>query len=296
MKLKKGMLIALVVMAILTIGAVSASEDIVSDDLTVSNEAGNVQLSLENDENDVMSEGNSSVVDEDDEENPYYIFVNEDEIITDSENEDYDENAMVAGIILPNDTEDGHLDVFTDDDVEIYSLIVRAVGEGDWQIDENGNLKSHIFLKDLDLTNVHDGDRVNFIFFDENGDKVDEYATSRTIEITESYIKFSGENSDEGDDEEDEPIVSIFVDTSKDYPTSGDGDESLITVLSQNGEEYHVAIFSSKKFFFDKNLTDFENICYPLSHILYLPSHILKLTTNLNGGYYEQNEKARMDR
>jgi hypothetical protein len=49
MKLKKGMLIALVVMAILTIGAVSASEDIVSDDLTVSNEAGDVQLSLEND-------------------------------------------------------------------------------------------------------------------------------------------------------------------------------------------------------------------------------------------------------
>jgi hypothetical protein len=226
MKLKKGMLIALVVMAILTIGAVSASEDIVSDDLTVSNEAGDVQLSLENDENDVVSEGNSSVVvDEDDEENPYYIFVNEDEIITDSENEDYDENAMVAGIILPNDTEDGHLDVFTDDDVEIYSLIVRAVGEGDWQIDENGNLKSHIFLKDLDLTNVNDGDRVNFIFFDENGDKVDEYATSRTIEITESYIKFSGENSDEGDDEEDGPIVSIFADTSKDYPTSGDGDE-----------------------------------------------------------------------
>ena len=261
MKLKKGMLIALVVMAILTIGAVSASEDIVSDDLTVSNEAGDVQLSLENDENDVVSEGNSSVVvDEDDEENPYYIFVNEDEIITDSENEDYDENAMVAGIILPNDTEDGHLDVFTDDDVEIYSLIVRAVGEGDWQIDENGNLKSHIFLKDLDLTNVNDGDRVNFIFFDENGDKVDEYATSRTIEITESYIKFSGENSDEGDDEEDGPIVSIFADTSKDYPTSGDGDESLITVYAQNGEEYHVAIFSSKKFFFDKNLTDFENI------------------------------------
>jgi len=260
MKLKKGMLIALVVMAILTIGAVSASEDSVSDDLTVSNEAGDVQLSLENDENDVVSEGNSSVVDEDDEENPYYIFVNEDEIITDSENEDYDENAMVAGIILPNDTEDGHLDVFTDDDVEIYSLIVRAVGEGDWQIDENGNLKSHIFLKDLDLTNVHDGDRVNFIFFDENGDKVDEYATSRTIEITESYIKFSGENSDEGDDEEDGPIVSIFADTSKDYPTSGDGDESLITVYAQNGEEYHVAIFSSKKFFFDKNLTDFENI------------------------------------
>nr|WP_295162535.1 hypothetical protein [uncultured Methanobrevibacter sp.] len=403
MKYKKIMLVALVLLAILTLGAVSASEDIVSDDLAISAEAADNQLSLENDVNDVLSDENSTNFEDNDDEgdNSYFLYVTDnDEIITDSESEDYDENAIIGGIILLPNTEDGHLDIFTDDDVEIYSLIVRAVGEGDWHIDENGNLKSHIFLKDLNLTNVNDGDRVNFIYFDENGDKVDDYTCSRTIEIAESYIKFIDENSDdggddaedgviinvldgdqkefdlnndleetfafisvsdelqgfiriytydeeedewniffekslseitnqeadeenegftvysislsdfdekltevleercfeigfwndeddridnraynieyyddggsvkfwenngddEGDDEEDGPIVSIFVDTSKDYPTSGDGDESLITVYAQNGEEYHVAIFSSKKFFFDKNLTDFENI------------------------------------
>ncbi len=64
------------------------------------------------------------------------------------------------------------------------------------------------------------------------------------------------------DDDEEENGLSIYVDTQKDYSTdenSPDADDAFITVYAQDGTGYHVAVFSSKKIFFDKNLTDFEN-------------------------------------
>ncbi len=220
MKNKKIFLLSLILLAILLIGAVSASEDVASEDTSISvsddvisedtvavsdEGAPVVDLDSANDEDDSSQSVDDEIIlgegDDEDENNPYYTFVNDERIITDTDDDDYDDEAIVAGIILPPDTEDGHLDIFTDDDVEIARLDVEAAGEGPWHIDENGNLKAHVYLRDLDLTDVNDGDNVNFLFFGADGRKVDEYSTSRTIEITDSYIRFIDENSDDEEDE-----------------------------------------------------------------------------------------------
>ena len=282
------MLIAVLLLAILTLGAVSASEDISSDDsaLTVYGDALSEDTLAVNDEeadidespvldsasaNDgddsIQSVDDEIILGEDDDEeesNPYYLFVITDErIITDADDEDYDNEAIVAGIILPPDTEDGHLDIFTDDDVEIARLDVGAAGEGPWHIDENGNLKAHVFLNDLDLTNVNDGDNVHFLFFDADGETVDDYSTSRKIEITDSYIRFYVEDGDDDEwDGDDGVIIYVPQGDEEDFNLDDDLDKpfAFVSVIDDMQGIIKIYVYDDEEdeefIFFEGSLSD----------------------------------------
>ena len=282
MKNKKLFLASLVLLAILAIGAVSASEDIADDtsvtsvsedgisedSLTVSEEGADIEEApvlnspSTNDGDDSIESINDEIIlgeddGEGDEESPYYIYVEDNkEFITDTDDDNYVGDAIVAGIILPNDTEDGHMDVFTDDDVELARIGVEAAGEGSWHIDENGNLKACLYLKDLNLIGVNNGDNVNFIFFDADGKK--SLSTSRTIEITDSYIRFIDENSgDEGGDADDGVVIYVpngedrqfnivddlevpfaFISVSNEFPQA-----NVIRMWNANHENYEDFIY-----------------------------------------------------
>ena len=289
MKKNKFLIVSLVLLTILTIGAVSASEDItddtpvisVSDDsisedgLTVSEEGADIDEApvvgspSANDGDDSIESIDDEIIlgeGDDEDENPYYTFVNDDRIITDSDDEDYDDEAIVAGIILPPDTEDGVLNIFDDDDEVIARLDVEVAGEGPWHIDENGNLKAHLFLKDLDLTNVNDGDNVHFVFFDAEGTKVEDYSTSRKIEITDSYIRFYEEGGDEWDGD-DGVIISVpnGEDDEFDLENQEDMNRAFVTVSVSNDLQGYIRVYYDNddedvhNSYFDKPLSEISN-------------------------------------
>jgi hypothetical protein len=115
MKYKKIMLIALLLLAVLTIGAVSASDDVALDNVTASDDV------------DVIAEdgpGDNPGGDEDE----YGAFYTDEEIITDEANDNYDPEAYVASMVVPNTTSSGAFVISTDaeDDTEEDVILFSA--------------------------------------------------------------------------------------------------------------------------------------------------------------------------
>ena len=120
MNYKKIMLVTFMLLAILTIGAVSATEDIASDELAASDEVADVQLPQE--DFDDLSTDNSAMVythddevdegevgDGDDEEDPYRIEVVEEFDVS-------DQNQTIISIFCPEGTEGWFVIMVLDDD------------------------------------------------------------------------------------------------------------------------------------------------------------------------------------
>ena len=137
MKFKKIMLITLLLLAVLTIGAVSASDDVASDNVTASDD---VDVIAE----DVDPEGD--VPKDDVNDDGYGAWYNESEIITDEDDEGYDEDVVVASMTVPNTTASGEFSIFTDDSL-LFSVLVNQTQY--WKDNGAGGLVCNVQLKDL---------------------------------------------------------------------------------------------------------------------------------------------------
>ena len=299
MKFKRLMMVTILLLAVLTIGAASAADDAISDDLAVSDESDAVvadPLDEGNDGNEVDPAGNGTGEDDGngDGESQYGIFVNEEDIIIDEDNEDYDENATVAEMILPNDTTEGRFNAFVDGN-EVFNRDISD--ENAWQIDEEGNLKSSIYLKDLDLSIFNDGDEIEFGFW-VGDERIDEYTQFKKVYLTDSIINFySDENEGEWDGEDgviisvvegDEHSFNIIEDLEIPFGfISIDNDLQGIIRISAYDEERE-----EDYIFFEKSLSDLtgeddpDNEGFTIYYIS-LSDFDEKLSDILDWGYFE---------
>ena len=238
MKFKKIMLVTFLLLAVLTIGAVSAADDVASDDLAVSDDGDSIESPA--DDADVLSDGEQDALGDEE----HYIGVNEDDIIIDENDPDYDENATVAWIILPNDTTKGRF-VICDGDEEIFGADVEAPGNNGWHIDEGGNLKCHALISQLDLSDVEDEDEITFNFIDSERYEIEGYAVTMGIRVTDTTISFYELDDDEEDDiyvgfwdEDDER--GILYTNSEGWVVNVDicdGSEGMIYIIINDDDE-----------------------------------------------------------
>lgn len=186
MDIKKVMFITFLLLAILTIGAVNADENVTSDDLKVSDDVCTV-----NDELNSPSYENED----------YFIDVSEYEMCI--AGRDYDEDEEVAYIVLPDDTSKGSFQIINNG--EIVARVDVSEDEEYWEVDdEDGTLYGSIFLKDMNLTKIHDGDELSFQFLEYHGGQyvtVDWFTVVYKVNLTNSYMKLSeiGGKMDESD-------------------------------------------------------------------------------------------------
>ena len=162
------MIITFLLLAVLTIGAVSAADaDAASDNLNATEDA------------DII---NDYDIDE------HYIDVNEEEIQLDENEIDYDDEEYIASITLPKNTKKGSFKIFNGEEV-VASLKVDADDDDHWEKD-GGILEGTIYLNDFDLTKVHDGDMLSFKFFEtDGGHPVDIFTTVCKVNLTNSTLQ-----------------------------------------------------------------------------------------------------------
>ncbi len=252
MKYKKIMLIALLLFAVLTIGAVSASDDVALDNVTASDDV------------DVIAEdgpGDNPGGDEDE----YGAFYTDEKIITDEANDNYDPEAYVASMVVPNTTSSGAFVISTDadddteDDVILFSASIIGELPSMWTIDEDTqNLVCNVYLKDLtNLDALIDGNSIYFDFIDDEGDPVDEYCDESTLKVTESYFQFI-DDEDEGDD------VNITIAEGFDFKLPADIDEAFASVSVPDGLKGFITIYVEDedylKYYFYNPIDEMEGV------------------------------------
>ena len=156
MKMKRILLITLLLLAVLTIGAVSAEDsNATSDDLQVVDEG-----------DDVIEFKN---YDEDD----HYIYVyseDNDEEINLENKED-----TVAEIYLPTGTRNGSFRIYNGE-VEVARSDIN-LDDDHWMNDEDDDelLDGYLFVGDLNLTKIKNGDTLSFMFLEYKDDQYVEF-------------------------------------------------------------------------------------------------------------------------
>ena len=127
MKYKKIMLITLLLLAVLTIGAVSASDDAALDNVTATDDA------------DIIADGDGG--NDDGKEDEYGAFYTDEKIIT--KGEGYNPDAYVASMVVSNTTKSGAFVISTDaednqdEDVELFRAEIMGDLENKWTINES---------------------------------------------------------------------------------------------------------------------------------------------------------------
>ena len=183
MKIKRIMLITFLLLAVLAIGAVSAADDVASDNMTVSDDA------------DVIA------ADDDDEYgDDYGIEINDEKIDID------DETEYVADITLPKITK-GSFQILNGEEVvtrlDVDDAVIARLDDDDgdehWEYDEDYGFEGTIYMEDFDLTKVNDGDILSFKFFKLVNEKYDEeesYTKMCNVSLTGSTMKLIDWDSD----------------------------------------------------------------------------------------------------
>lgn len=202
-------------------------------------------------ENHVVYNGEDGDGDSDDEYS-YGTFVSKDEIITDSYNEDYDEDAIVAKIILPSET-DGSFSGFVNHK-ELFDINFFE-SESNLDYDEEGKVICFVYLKDLNLDYLSDGAKVEFSFF-VDGRKLEGFTKFAIVHMTDSTIQFSDEDDDgDGNDEDDVGdggedtsngrdvyIASGTANISNSYMSRYDWDDKYVVYVEDGVEEGNVIL------------------------------------------------------
>ena len=188
-----------------------------------------------------------------DDEVSYGIYVNDEEIITDSGNEDYDEDAIVVKVILPPETY-GSFTAFVNDE-ELFDI--ESESHSDY--DEEGNVICSVYLKDLNLAYLSDEAEVEFSFF-VDGEKLEGFTKFAIVHLTDSTIQFSygddevddtgdgGDEDEEGDREEDASngrdvyIASGTAIISNSYMSSYGWDDKYVVYVEDGVEEGNVVL------------------------------------------------------
>lgn len=201
MKIKRIMLITFLLLAVLAIGAVSAADDVASENVTASDDV------------DVIAA-------DDDDDDYYSIDINE-EIIKLNDDENY-----IAEIILEPETT-GSFRILNNEDIvaqtDITEDIIAGLKNGEtyenWDLDDDEHdLIGTIYLCDLNLTKVHDGDILSFKFFKPatGGNYVEDesYTKLCTVSLSSTTMKLI-EEGHSGMTDEDVDIQVTNIDTKK---------------------------------------------------------------------------------
>ena len=145
MKMKRILLVTFLLLAVLTIGAASAEDNnATSDDLQVADDGDDVVELTGYDEDE------------------HYIDVNYDEDIDLEDDED-----SIADIYLPSNTQKGSFRIYNGN-VEVARSDIDLDDDDHWEIDEEDDkiLNGYLWVGDLDLNKIHDGDNLTFKFLD----------------------------------------------------------------------------------------------------------------------------------
>jgi hypothetical protein len=167
------MLITFLLLAVLAIGTVSASDDVASDGVKATDDA------------------NITVIgDYDDTE--HYIDVNEEDICIDVNDEyNYDEYEEIASINLPKTTTAGSFQILNGEEI-VASLEVKLNDEDHWYTDDDEINEGTIYLEDFNLTKVNNGDTLYFKFFENIEDgPIDLFTKAYQVSLTNTIMKLS---------------------------------------------------------------------------------------------------------
>jgi hypothetical protein len=256
MKFKKIMLITLLLLVVLTIGAVSASDDVASDDSVAASD--NVDIIADDGDGDEGDEG-------DDEYGAYYTGA---EIITDEHDPDYDSDAFVASMAVPNTTDSGSFVISThgvDDQNEEVLFEAPIIGDTEnyWGIDEaTKDLVCIVYLSDLkNLDSLVDGNLIFFEFIDDD-EPVEGYCLEATLKVTDSTVQFYDEDNDD---------VYIEVDDGHDIniTTMASMPFAHVSVPNWIQGNITIAVYGEEEpiYFFNRNLTDIEKHMDDTEHV-----------------------------
>ena len=233
MKFKKIMIVGLILLAILTIGAVSAADT--ANELTVGDSDGDA---VEASSDDVK------LGDVDIDGEHYFIAVNDEDIVTEG-GDDYNPENWIASIILPANTTNGRF-VVENGDEEIFSC-----GIDDAILTDENKLLCGFLVKDLDLDKVNDGDTIRFTFYLDDVEQV-QYTTIATVEIPdENIIKFTDDRCsifhlDYWSEDSQGPIytdsdgVIVYVDIWEDLLDDFRGNNILVYVNGELRNEWQI--------------------------------------------------------
>lgn len=159
MKIKKIMLITLLLFAVLTIGAVSAADDTVSENLTVTDEAASDNLAVDD------AVANDDLIGTKYKTGYHEIVVTEEEEI-DTEDTSEDE---VAHVDLPSGTK-GSFRIYNGDVIvarqDFKTEDKTEEDEFHGWYDDGEDICGYITMNQFDLTKVNDGDVLTFKFFE----------------------------------------------------------------------------------------------------------------------------------
>lgn len=226
MKIKKIMLITFLLLAVLTIGAVSAADDASSDNMTVGENDASDDLTVDD---SIAEEDSLGAKYNDDHE----IGVTEDEEITiDEDDDEYDADYEIAVISLPQDTK-GSFRIYNGDEI-VASQNFKSTDEDDtWYYDDEDDLLyGSIYLRHLDLNKVNDGDVLTFKFFELNGEQyseVDSFTVEYAVTLTDSYMLLTAAG-DSGMTSDDVNIKVKDINT-----TTPDKNFTYLEVTSKDG-------------------------------------------------------------
>ncbi|MBE6500471.1 MAG: hypothetical protein E7Z80_08020, partial [Methanobrevibacter thaueri] len=179
MKLEKIMLITFMLLAVLTIGAVSATDDIVSDNLTVIDDGDSIESSVDN--TDLLSED-----DDGDDEGSLYI---NDGLITYKE---------VAGLETGKEMDSGRLVVIDDNTGDVY--FNKTLASMEYNTDMMGYKYDryngyYIFKNDLNLTSGYY--ELNTTYYDDDYNIIESVIGSVYID-KDSYVTDAEVDIDDG--------------------------------------------------------------------------------------------------
>ena len=266
------MLITFLLLAVLTIGAVSASDDVASDGLNAS------------DDEDILTIEDSDSLEYDSKD--LGIDVN-DEICLDDEDDDYD--GEVASITLPDSTKNGRFQI-RNGEVMVAHLDVSD-DEDDWPSDEDDKtIYGTIYLDDFDLTKVHNGDVLTFEFLENiGGNPVDLFTkVYKVISLTSTTMKLSKISG--GMEDEDVDLQVKDIDTSKPdenftyvYVTQKEG--FFIISVEGNDDDYDILIENLNTterpcVKIDKNGTQFYRFGFSFTDVNnYIAQNIIGITS-----------------
>jgi len=160
MKIKKIMLITLLLFAVLTIGAVSAADDTVSENLTVTDETASDNLAVDD------AVANDDLIGTKYKTGYHEIVVTEEEEI---DTEDTSVDNEVAHVDLPSGTK-GSFRIYNGDVIvarqDFKAEYETEEDEGYGWYDDGDDICGYITMNQFDLTKVNDGDVLTFKFFE----------------------------------------------------------------------------------------------------------------------------------
>ncbi|WP_405268930.1 collagen binding domain-containing protein [Methanobrevibacter sp.] len=249
MKYRKIIMVSLLLLAILTIGAVSASDS--GDDLAATQSGEDdfavSEIPAQNDE--ILSFEDTDVAvgddeDPDDEFNP--LEFNHDEIITDEENENYDENVTVVSLYPLAEPTPGSLRMAMGEDESV--LIKDIDNETGWIELDNGEFRYDVCLRDISFDNLNDGDTFRFEFWYGGEDPC---TRDVQIEKGDSYIRLSDWYGDEEEDsffDVNSDLITFRELVELRYSRVGDNATGILVVRDKNSGEVY----------FRKNVSEME--------------------------------------